>query len=346
MINSLQALRFFLALMIFHHHFFFNPQIEQFGTFPVAFFFVLSGFLLSVGYAEKLKNPSFSYRKFVVKRFSRVYPLNFIGIVLFLVFPLILDIHSGSIRVLKDTILLPDILLLQSWFPFPHIYHSFNAPCWFLSDIVFCYLMFPLLLRARKGIKPSLYMILLLVLYFGVVSLMPENWVHPLIYINPLFRLIDFMLGVELYFYYIKLSKNQYGNIPFLHKSIVEVLVFFIAFLALVAYDLVPHRYSYASFYWIPSMLIILSFSLFADSGGAISHFLNNRFLVYLGTLSFPFYVFHFVVIRWYWEVKNILGVSNIIGGCLCVVFTLLMSHAFIRYLEPPIKRQLKTLYE
>ena len=81
MIGSLQSLRFIFAIMIFLHHFTGNGGVGLFeagGSCGVSFFMILSGFVMSVGYFEKVQLPSFNYTSFIGKRLIRVYPLHFV----------------------------------------------------------------------------------------------------------------------------------------------------------------------------------------------------------------------------------------------------------------------------
>ena len=292
MIHSLQSVRFVLALLIFHHHYFITPQIEQFGTFPVSFFFILSGFLLSVGYAEKVTTISFQYRRFVLKRFSRVYSLNIVGLILFLLYPLAIGIYSGEFKAIDFKLIL-DIFLLQSWFPYPSVFFSGNAVCWFLSDIVFCYLMFPFLIKMRYG---NLYymsvLALFLTCYFIIVCVMPTEFVYCFLYINPLFRIIDFLLGIELYYLYKGLLSYQINKLSFVVNSILESFVVVLCIVSLLIFQYLPYRFSCASLYWVPSLLFIFVFSYNNDNGGVFTRLFNTRCFNFLGGGKFSFLCF------------------------------------------------------
>ena len=346
MINSLQSIRFFLALLIFHHHFFTNPQIEQFGTFPVVFFFIMSGFLLSKGYARLIMEESYPYKKFVIKKLIHIYPLNLIGLVLFLLCPILLDVYYGEITAINNPMLILDAFLLQSWFPSSSVYFSGNSVCWFLSDIVFCYLMFPVILKMRNKYH-YFALFLILVTYFMSACMMPEQYVHSLIYINPLFRIVDFYLGVELFYIYENITISRSYEPSVYSRTLVELLGIVLVVFFLLLYPYVPPRYSYVSLYWIPSIFLILVFALHAEVGGAISRLLDNKYLCFLGKLSFPFYVFHVVVILRYSGMKNFLGFSgmlNWLDACACILIILLISYLYVRYVEPVLTNKLKSL--
>lgn len=351
-INSLQSLRFIMALMIFHHHFFYEPnyvQIVQFGTFPVTFFFILSGFMMSLGYADKVEAGNFDYRKYLCKRLIRICPLNFICLALILLVPLITDIYHADyyLMVKRLASVVPSALLIQSWIPIQKVYFSGNAAAWFLSDILFCYVVFPWLIRFCAQNHKLIKLLVILVVYFCIVTTIPYEYVHTFVYINPLFRIVDFVVGIEVYILFRKLSQQSI-KASFLTKTAVELLVCLFAAAVMLLFPLVPIRFSYVSLFWLPSAAIILIFALYAKSGGGISRILSLRVLVYFGTLSFTFYMLHMIIRNWYNLIEGeFLGEGyHEIGAVICVIVLLLMSHVYAKYVEPYIVKKLNCLYE
>lgn len=264
MIKSLQSLRFIMALMIFHHHFFMNPQIVQFGTLPVAFFFILSGFVMSIGYAEKVRSDKFKYKEFVTKRLIKLLPLNALCLGLWLILPLMSDFVKGSVNYSTYMWLLPDLLLVQAWIPIKQIYFSGNAVAWFLSDMFFCYLFFPYLIKMLAKRWGKMIMIVIVVTYLLLVQMIEGNYIHSLIYINPFFRVIDFMIGISLCLMFPVLKEDRKPVLG----SFLETTAISITMLSLMAFPFVSWNYSAASFYWIPSIMLIWAFALSAKFGG------------------------------------------------------------------------------
>lgn len=340
-------MRFLIALLIFHHHYYTNPQIEQFGVFPVAFFFMLSGFLMSMGYAKKIAAPDFSYWKFVHRRIVRIVPLNVIGLALAMVVPIGIDIAHHSFRPEIWGMLIPDLFLIQSWIPIKTVYFSGNAVAWFLSDMLFCYLMFPIICKVlQRSMKPC---VVILVLYFIVVSYIPENQVHAFVYINPAFRVIDFTLGGCLYMLF-SVGGSCIGRVrkmSVVNKTFIELLAFTFALSSLVLYPYITPRFSYASLYWVPSAVVIGVLTVMAENGGGISRILETRWLVYLGSLSFAFYIFHTTIIRLckIIEVHFIPALTDysVIGGSVCVVITVITAYLYNQHVEPFVIKKINT---
>lgn len=142
MISSLQALRFIFALFIFAHHFPLrdgesDALLEGTGPMGVSFFLVLSGFVMSLGYADKVRLPNFSWGDFMKKRLIRLWPLHILCLLIWIV-----AASRQSTFSIQPLPLLGNFFLLQSWIPM--VEAKGNAVAWCLSDLIFFYALFPL----------------------------------------------------------------------------------------------------------------------------------------------------------------------------------------------------------
>lgn len=151
---------------------------------------------MSVGYCDKIANHKIGYSKFLKKRILRIYPYYLIG---FLIVLVLFHPWYGKIT---PIVYLSNILMLQSWIPDSTFFFSLDAPSWCLSDFIFCYAMFPFLVRymnrqRSKRLIGSLCMAICI--YLLIINMISKNLQLPLIYINPLFRLMDFCLGMALW---------------------------------------------------------------------------------------------------------------------------------------------------
>lgn len=343
MINSLQSMRFLMALMIFHHHFFIHPQIAQFGIFPVAFFFILSGFVMSLGYGEKVCDTNFNYWNYIKKRLIRIMPLNTLCLLLWLVVPIIVDFYNHTFSTETYLLVVLDFFLIQSWFPDSSIYCSCNAAAWFLSSILFCYIVFPPLIKILKNRNGKLFVVLLLIIYFVTVNFLPDNHLKDLIYNNPLFRCVDFVIGMSLGLF-IKKSKTLTQHFYPSYPTLLELLSVLLVFFSIWIFDYIPMRYSYVSLYWIPTIAVIIIFSLSERSwGGQLCRLLQIEKLVYAGKLSFPFYMMHMIVIKWFRLLGKRIQLldETIVGAIICIALIILMSHIYVRYIEPSVVKRL-----
>lgn len=114
MIRTLNSLRFILILMIVISHSTLpisQDLINYLGEFPVAIFFVISGFVLSLSKGEKLQKEVLGNRNFFLSRIIKLYPLH----ILILAILILMDWRLG--RILPWYQILSHSLLIQTWYP-------------------------------------------------------------------------------------------------------------------------------------------------------------------------------------------------------------------------------------
>ncbi len=139
MIRTLNSLRFILILMIVISHSTLpisQDLINYLGEFPVAIFFVISGFVLSLSKGEKLQKEVLGNRNFFLSRIIKLYPLH----ILILAILILMDWRLG--RILPWYQILSHSLLIQTWYPAHDFMAHLNAATWFISDLIFFYLIF------------------------------------------------------------------------------------------------------------------------------------------------------------------------------------------------------------
>ena len=151
-IRTLQAARFLFILLIYLSH-----SVEPLAHSPfdfggeggVAFFFVLSGFVLSYGYGPRVSRGEFDGKRFFWKHFWHLYPLH----LLFFSVTVALDYRLG---VTYDALqIVTSLLLVQTWIPSDHTLFVANGVSWFLCDTLFCYIVFAWLYKWLTSIRTS-----------------------------------------------------------------------------------------------------------------------------------------------------------------------------------------------
>ena len=171
----------------------------------VTFFFVLSGFVLTYTYGEG----PLAVRRFYWSRLARIWPAAAVSILLVpLLLPRALFLPIGASGWHDFGILLLCLLLMQAMVPIPDFYFAFNAVTWSVSVEAVFYLLFPLLLvslRRHWQLTLALVAVLALALVglaaglqlqdFSSSRLGAPSW-HGLIYIHPMARLGEFVLGM------------------------------------------------------------------------------------------------------------------------------------------------------
>lgn len=275
MIATLQSLRFVFVMLIFLSHFTYQDirAFDAGGDCGVAFFFLLSGFVLSLGYGRQITEGSFCYGRFLKRRFLKLYPLHLLCLIFFLV------VNKAS---LDGTVLL-NVFLLQAWVPHPDYYFSCNSVSWFLSCLFFCYILFPF---AYKRVSTR-WLSLVLIGYLSLSFLIPYEKINAILYVNPLVRFVDFYIGMFLYQVY---ERRGETHIP----QWTELLMVLLLLVSLGLYPYVDAKFRNAPMYWV--VLIPLIY-VFAQEKGYISQWLKTKPMQFLGSLSMPLFLTHQMLI-------------------------------------------------
>ena len=276
MIETLQSLRFIFIMMILMSHFAYRGigPFDAGGDCGVAFFFMLSGFVISLGYGRQVREGTFHYGHFLRKRFWKLYPLH----LLCLLFWLIISKNAIDVRVVLN------LLLLQSWIPDAGYYFSCNSVSWFLSGLFFCYLLFP---WAYKHVSKG-WGACVLAAYVMVCLLTPYEKVNAILYVNPLVRFVDFYIGIVLCRIYEKGYSLQSGAVW------MEWLLLLALVVLLAVYPYVDEKLRNAPMYWIVLVPMLLVFS---KGQGPLSKLLKTKPMLMLASLSMPIFMTHQMLI-------------------------------------------------
>lgn len=192
----------------------------------------------------------------------------------------------------------------------------------------------------------GVFLVLLLTLYPIAVAIVPDAYVGGLIYINPLFRIVDFCLGMWLAHVCTNGSMAsmmcRLKNISVSKKTIIEVMLALLSLALIVLSEKTITRFNFASFWWMPSMLIIFILFTFDNNGGAITRLLNKTIFVSLGSVSFAFYMLHILVLRVNdYLMNNVISMNYYLNGVLVVLVTIGLSY-LITYCYMPLFTQTK----
>jgi peptidoglycan/LPS O-acetylase OafA/YrhL len=349
-------MRFFAALMVFLWHattfigtdLFFNHKVGYAG---VGFFYILSGFILTYVYLNKLKKPTVkAVKKFYIARIAKLFPVHLLTFLASL--PLLVTvIHDlivqGSILKLIGAAGV-NLTLLQSWFPQASIHFSFNSVAWSISVELFFYALFPLIIfiLTRSAVTQSIKNILLMMAALWVIgvavyvpiSSMLDDWI---IYIFPPARLIDFVMGVLLALVFIKLPTNSITSVLRTSRewSIAEIASILLLVGGFAFSVMIPQSLRFAL--WLMPFWMVIIF-IFSHDQGIISRFLKKRPLVFLGEISFSFYMVHQLIIRYVSTVE----MSHAAVVALSFMITICVSSVVYLVFEEPLRLKLKAFLE
>ncbi len=318
---SLTSLRFFAALCIVVLHaanhgllsleFLHGYDLSK----AVAFFFVLSGFVLGYAYDRRTINAW----KFYQARLARIWPATVLSILfVLLILPRFIYLPPLSSPWSSGLVFALNVLCLQAFIPIPAVFFGFNAVAWSISVELFFYFCFPVVhsLKTRRLFKVSILAVLLALLFAFVItkaafpafsreSLDSPVW-QGFIYINPLARLPEFLIGVLTARFFLSESFCKLKNFFFIMKKKFRLLLDLLEFLVLIAafwLGFHSHAIPLPMPLWLPlqvavyQILSALCFCVLiltsANSSGLLGQLLKWKPLLLLGEVSFGLYLFH-----------------------------------------------------
>lgn len=308
-IKSLDGLRGIAALgiSVFCHYMYFKPQhgypFHEYAVFfwfydcgwtLVDFFFLLSGFVFTYVYREQISNRTIDFRKYMVLRLSRLYPLH-LATLLFIA--CIQYIRTGAgfghyafeandgINFLLSASLLQEVLNM----PF-----SFNGPSWSISCEFVAYIFFFII--TKYLFKTWLYRPLLIVFIVAAITMIMLFLFSGLNFLifNPFIARvgISFFLGSLLYDF------NEYLQGSY-SKNAILLLLCVVVCAAFLDYRLTRH--SFLCNYWVYwvlfySLIVFPSIILIVINTDFLSRFFSSPTLVYLGAISYSIYLINIPV--------------------------------------------------
>lgn len=153
-LDSLTSLRWWAALGVFAFHVrnlvpLPGPlnELARYGNFGVAFFFILSGFVLTWSWRPQVGGGTFLWR-----RFARIYPLHLVTLLVAIpvFYSIAPDPEQTWVKPFDIAILVLCVLLLQGWSRDPAVLFAGNPASWTLTVEMFFYAMHPLLTKLLR----------------------------------------------------------------------------------------------------------------------------------------------------------------------------------------------------
>ena len=284
----------------------FTPLVSM-GLAGVTIFFVLSGFLLAIPFAEwqagRRQRPALD--RYFLRRVMRVFPAYYVQLAILLLIAAWVPGQSG----------------IDDWGSlFRHLFMLFTPPplgtlpingVWWTLPIEFSfYLVLPLLaLLLRPGWWWLLLVGSLLSMYLwrhGVALRMTDASIpQRVVAAYQLPGSMDaFGFGMLAAYFYVNRSRLPEWAMPRLNLGRLGLPG--LALVLLAVYWLPGKRHEYWAdnpiFYlWTPSLVLGFAAIILAGVGGGrmINRLFANRFMIYAGLVSYSYYIWHFPVLRW-----------------------------------------------
>jgi peptidoglycan/LPS O-acetylase OafA/YrhL len=318
------------------------------GYLMVDLFFIMSGFIICHVYNENFQSgfSGYNFRRFVVARFARVYPLHFITLLLSIA---IFVPMFGWDPLFDNPRAIPTNLLLIHSFGI-HKLFNWNVPSWSISAEWWAYMVFPLLaifIYRKKGMALVLLALFVVLAYLSIMFWIPRvNAFDPS---SPhrqnldvtfdygfLRGLAGFISGMILYKAY------EIGLFRIIFQK--DIL----AFIIITASILCMH------FGWNDGFDIILFIAIvfaFALNNGRLHSMCNSRIAQYLGKISYSIYLMQMFPLIPLWTGiklpglvygKNSATTSFWIGTGYCLIYiVLVIAVASLTYftIEKPCRK-------
>lgn len=285
------GLKAIAMLLLFWWHSSFPSPNTDLGARTCEFLFVVSGFLVGYNYYYKgmdgTWDQSINYAKGKLIKF---WPLHFVTFIMALIFNVITI--QGFLTYDNAISAVLNVLLLHAWGNTPDVYFSYNGASWFLSALIFCYFLAPLMLKAIKNIKVSsvLFFVIAFVRYAleFVNDYFPGAYWDLRMHTSPLVRSLEFFLGMLM------VPVCMYLKEKYESKKILVTLWEILALLLTVAIAITKNEVWPRSLFVFVSALLVFVYSFDA---GLLSKFFSTKIFRLFGGIQFEFYIFHQIVI-------------------------------------------------
>ena len=361
-IGTLVSLRFLAVMLIVIHHlrYLFIPNLlhnENFGILGVAFFLILSGFVISLNY------PRFTQIReslnFFWNRIVRIYPLHVIGFFVCLTIFLFRDFPVTMPAAILN------ITLLQSYVPSKDIYFSFNSLSWMLSTLFFFYIVFSIV-----NYKPRFFVwlyfiafvgLLLSVIYIETSQLGNNLWFRLwLLYIFPPNKLVIILLGVATAKFLLKHLMPLKQTLGKIRGTVLEVTALLLAIDFILWGNIAHITRSVLIFFRLPltksldlintnyiaaPLIILFVISVFSIEKGMISQLLKTRPFLYLGEISFSIFISHQILINYlfgYYKQYLMYTFGQLLTVLSLLAVILMVSSLIYLLIENPVRNRLR----
>ncbi|WP_233558831.1 acyltransferase family protein [Micromonospora radicis] len=338
---SLTGLRWVAALLVFGFHagtmrIIAEPayqavvgDIFTLGLSGVQFFFILSGFVLVWS-----ARPGDSRRRFWRRRLAKIYPNHLLLWALAMLAALWFADPINPVAALEN------LFLLQAWDPRPGYFYSVNNVSWSLSCELFFYLCLPLALPLVRRARPWLLWAVVIAVPLLILALWPAQTLVPeqsrwwFTQVFPLVRSLEFWMGVAA----AELMLRGRWRGPRLPLASLIFVATWVAASQWIRAELWAALLAAA-------YVLVIAAAADADVHGRRSP-LRARPMVWLGEVSFAFYLVHVFVIMtilrvtgdWGTGLPGWWGPAAVIGFLLLTLGLAALVHRFV---EQPMMRRL-----
>ncbi|MGY6648833.1 acyltransferase family protein [Wenyingzhuangia sp. IMCC45574] len=317
-IDALRGIAVLLVIMVHSFQTFeLNKSLELFfdmGAKGVQLFFVASAFTLFLSINHRKKTELNYVRNFFIRRFFRIAPMYYLGVLYFTITGVEKLEIEGIISVISNVFFMHGL--------HPNQISSIVPGGWSIAVEMMFYLLVPLLAKKIKNTNAAVVFTLFVYVFSMFFRIVLEKYpivsdvalMHSFIYSNLINQLPVFGLGIISYFLIIR--KDYCIN---------KIYKFFILFLVLshLVWNIVLTRTILFSICWLFLVYLLSQKEFFI---------LVNRFTMFMGKISYSMYLVHFAVLH---EIRSFVPKQyseDILFAFLFFIITILISSIISRF--------------
>lgn len=350
MIKPLTSFRFIAAAAVVLAHFGYPYST---GGVAVAFFFLLSGFILAHNYVARFESLELGAMvKLWVFRIARIWPLHLLMFFVTLPLMYVRNVHYSAWQTLAN------VFLVHAWYPDGVNIFSYNGVSWSISDELFFYISLPFLLygfnrlRVARSATRSIVcsfvagLVLLVIAYVLRSKSSAFNTEWWLMMVSPYVRIFDFVIGMCL--------GMAFNRLEGARRNWYDTHLFTVLEMASIAFLVVLFQSNWNKWgtlangaYYTPAMMAIVF--VFAFQRGIVSKLLSNRVMIHLGEISFSLYMVHQPIIYY---IDLYVGPTVVYakdmhhawGQVLISIGLIAVADCVYRYVELPARNYVRSL--
>ena len=325
-ILSFQGLRgFAIILIMLSHCYFISNSYNQnaliyFGAYGVELFIVLSGYLAYYNYLLGKRNSS------IIRKVKKFFPLHIVTFLWSL--PLSLYVFTNGEYLKAIVKIITNLLLINAWIPKADFYFSFNSVSWYLTLVIFFIVIKPRMFKKLEQINIkiliTLMMAIILVEFIWTYIFGDNEFSHWLIYICPLIRCLDYLLGAIVF--------RIVQNVRLKHWQMTTTMIFSLVLSITLLYSsLNVNNALYLTFIWaIPSILLIGVLALGNSTQKINKWVFENPMVVFIGNISFELFLLHQLVIRYVETICSKVGLDrNVAIYVVAIIVAIIISYSW-----------------
>lgn len=307
------------------------------GAVVMSGFFMCSGFVLATIYEGGVQRSDLI--NWYVKRLIGILPLYYVVAILYSV------LINGETWI--DWIRLFPIEFLGFQSAFSSLFLvSHNSGTWYISCLLMCYFVFPLINDLVVGSRkfPLTISVIIITLLIAYSPYIVRTYATKDIYSNPFFRILEFSVGIIIY-HLSSLSKESEKMSSTL-ASLISIALFVILVMAVsVAYNITDWGKDYMSYSIITvpvlGLALFVSSKIMFDEAWSVS-----KIIVFASQLAYPFWMAQFFV----WPIMKMIimpvvygNISRIVASFIVnVIITFALEYVF----NGPLKRMVKKVIQ